>query len=52
MPTPMRAISSIAKPRAAPVNAVIALQTTIPSAMIVRREPVSAQRAIGMPAKV
>ena len=48
--TPTRAAISCAKFRASPDTAVIALQTTIPSEISERREPRSAQRAMGTPA--
>jgi hypothetical protein len=52
MPTPMRASASCPYVRTRPDHAVIALQTASPIAMIVRRDRVSATRAMGMPAQV
>ena len=51
-PTPTRASASCVRLAAPAVRAVMPLQMKSASAMIVRRTPTSAQRAIGMPAKV
>ena len=52
IPTPMRASTSVVKLRAIPVMTVIKLHAKSPTAMIVRRDRVSARRAIGTPANV
>jgi hypothetical protein len=51
-PTKTRVTASWVAVRARPDAAVNRLQTTRPSAMIERRDPTSAQRAIGMPHRV